>query len=865
MKSADDDLTLVVKNLRARLRAWNAPFCPDRDARIAPASFERLRHQRPELSDQEILKKIIEAGLDRLRLTNPDLADLLCGRYWEGLSVREMLMSERPEPQSERRFFQQQKLAIEKLARMLNSLDRDASQAAERERTLSRLPLPTYNRLFGVERTVQDVCAKLTDSAGHPILVLKGVGGIGKTAIADAVVRRLAADGNPYRELIWISAKQEYLTPSGIVGSRSQIRLDDLFNELVRRFGIDETAPRTTDQKVERLAVHLRRQPYLLVIDNLETVDDLRLLMPYLRRLAGVSRFLLTSRTVVPALANLTTVEIGELDRGAAAALTSHLIETKGLSALDSRPLFSITGGNPLAIILLVSLSGRLAPDQLLDGARSGALSDLYTFIYRKTWSMLSEGHKELLLTIHRCGDSVDSRFLALIYQDRQQELLGGLGVLLDLSLVTIVESDGGDCGYAIHRLTSIFLRTEMLQKDEPEWGKRLQKGYLHDSLTLAKIVDEGAYEPFMFEDLVGLIRTYCELPEQVDRDVRVDSSMVDLVRSSAGYFHHGAGWRQMLELWPIMLRRAAELGDSYAELELGMERAVVLDRIGESRKAQELFGRLMNTPAFDGSPTALMTETLLHLGTSHLWRGNHPAATEYLNRALNLLCQETPADEEPVRKDRRGIRMGGRPAPLWEIKAYVLNQLGNLAMFRNRDQEAERFFQASHDLFVAEDGTENLLCVAYQSLGRFRLYRKRYDEAVGFLERGIAIRRWRGDMEGLAASSIYLAGSLLGLGRIEQAEASLEEALSICRQLGHERDEALCHLYLGQVSNLRGMTSQAIAHWTILLERAERIYFHSMELQLLEEALVAGGLPEDFSLRARSVLGGSRGGRGEG
>jgi hypothetical protein len=113
--------------------------------------------------------------------------------------------------------------------------------------------------------------------------------------------------------------------------------------------------------------------------------------------------------------------------------------------------------GNPLAIILLVSQM------QVLVSMRLGAAADLYMYIYRQSWRTLSEAAQSVLFTIQRAGDQADWGWLAMTNDLDPAGLAAALQSLLDLSLIQPQQDMSGRRTYAIHRLTSTFLRTEVL------------------------------------------------------------------------------------------------------------------------------------------------------------------------------------------------------------------------------------------------------------------------------------------------------------------------------------------------------------------------------------------------------------------
>lgn len=454
-----EELHQALRNLREPARLNHSPLA--RSTLVA----RQLRTQ-PGLPVADAVAAALRDGLDMLERETPALANLLHGRFWEGHSVQEMLRAERPERQSERRFFEQQRRAIERLAALLTKQEHACRQELPHASLLARLPIPSYERLFGVEGPTAQVVAQLGDPQRYPIISIKGIGGIGKTALADHALRSFLADhaaDNTLHDLVWISAKQESLSGSGIIGNRSKLRLDILFNELGQKLGIDEVLRLPLAQKVERLASVLRADRYLVVLDNLETVEDFRQLAPWLARLATPTQFLLTAREVVPALTTVSQVDLGELDETAALALIEYTASEKRAVAVDPHAVYQLVGGNPLAILLVVSQMHFLPPHVVLEGVRSGSTEEMYQYIFWNAWSVLAEAAQEVLFVIQRAGDEADWAWLAMATGWPAGNLEQALRQLDALSLVQPQRDAEGQPLYTIHRLTSTFLCTEVL------------------------------------------------------------------------------------------------------------------------------------------------------------------------------------------------------------------------------------------------------------------------------------------------------------------------------------------------------------------------------------------------------------------
>lgn len=428
--------------------------------------FDHYHQQHPTLVPSHALSNLLTDLVNEMSNEYPKLSDLLRGHFWEGLTVDEMLEQQRPEAQSPRRFHQQQGQALCYLAQCWQEAELRLQQKKQQQQLLCKLPTASYDSLFGTESWIDEAIFVLSNPKGAPILTLKGNGGIGKTALADCVVRHLIEEDETYQQVVWISAKQEYLSLDGIQsvdGRHAQISLAQIFERLIQALGLYQLSGCCMQQQIDGLAPLLRNQPHLIVIDNLESVHDFAQLTPHLTCLVNPSRFLLTSRLTTPSTMPIHIIELDELAEKAALDLIEHIAQQKGVKDCDHQQIHHLVGGNPLALILAVSQMKRLPPKVVLESLRQCKADPLYRYIYWNTWNSLNSTARDLLFAIQRAGDQADWHWLTMVCDHSLEQIQHAVEALLDFSLVNLRSQEKGNRIYGIHRLTSTFLRSEVL------------------------------------------------------------------------------------------------------------------------------------------------------------------------------------------------------------------------------------------------------------------------------------------------------------------------------------------------------------------------------------------------------------------
>ncbi|MEZ4769918.1 MAG: NB-ARC domain-containing protein [Caldilineales bacterium] len=450
------------------LQQWHAdPSAGSSIGYLNLVTFERISGA---TNIRDAANRVLNHGLEKLAETNHIGASVLRFHFCDDKPTH--VVANRLNV-ADATIYRYQANAISQLAEVLAVMEGEVR--GHRQTLLeARLEPSTYLHLFGVDEQ-RDQLLDLLLADDYPwIVALNGMGGIGKTSLADATMRELIRrrlDG----EVAWISARQQRFDLAGTVRNLDQpaLTVSALLEALTVQL-LPSMPPVTSNEKtISALRSVFDRHPTLVVVDNLETVADVESLMPVLRKLAKPAKFLLTSRQSLFGEADVYHTKVSELNEHDALSLVRQEAGLRNLPELavagdaELRPIYQTVGGNPLALRLVVgqshihSLAAILSD---LQGARGTPVEMLYNFIYRWAWDNLSETPRQALLAmplvVERGGNL---EFLMQLSGLEPGALSDALAELVTLNLV---DSRGGplDRRYSIHNLTRTFLLEQVIR-----------------------------------------------------------------------------------------------------------------------------------------------------------------------------------------------------------------------------------------------------------------------------------------------------------------------------------------------------------------------------------------------------------------
>lgn len=302
---------------------------------------------------------------------------------------------------------------------------------------------------------------------------VSGLGGIGKTATAIEIGRRCMA-AHAFERVLGDSAKLDFLVDGRVAQAddKAVLNFENFLNELGTQLDRPELRLKPFDEKRHVLSRLLDQAPYLVIVDNLETVQNATQIVRDLPQLLGRSRAIITSREVISAnTLPLILKGLGETDSLfflREDAQTRQCEDVIKASDAVLREVHQAVEGQPLALKLIVGQAANFGLDYALAHIKN-TRGDIYRFIYWDSWQKLSLPAQEMLIYLGGAPTSVSlNELLDVPFSIDHDDLTAAINQLIKLSLINVSQPEGKK-RYAIHELTRSFVNSDL-----PElWGQQ--------------------------------------------------------------------------------------------------------------------------------------------------------------------------------------------------------------------------------------------------------------------------------------------------------------------------------------------------------------------------------------------------------
>jgi hypothetical protein len=339
----------------------------------------------------------------------------------------------------------------------------------------THFPGKAYHRLIGRSREFEQLLAALRERERKPVIAVVGLGGIGKTVLAQAAMEQCWREGI-FDHIVWASAKTERFVgegarQTGVSGYSFEQMLDDIGRQCDRA-DLAKLPPAEKRVAVKRFLLDRR---VLVVMDNLETVPQSDAFVDELFEILGQSKLLLTSRHQVM-FERAFTLDLSGLAEPEGVTFLREEGAERGIEVVararldDLHAMHQATGGAPLAMKLVVGQVSRLPLKQVLHNLKTansaGPNYDFYRFIFKHSWDMLAVETQQVLVSLSVFDQANGSTAQAL----RQVSELASEPVQLALDqliLLSLVDALGDLAArrYTLHPLTHYFIMSDIVKK----------------------------------------------------------------------------------------------------------------------------------------------------------------------------------------------------------------------------------------------------------------------------------------------------------------------------------------------------------------------------------------------------------------
>ncbi len=392
---------------------------------------------------REATNKILQSGLEALRGVDEPAATLLRKRFLD----EEKIYNLSPKLNvSDKTLQRHQKVAITLLTKLIADMEEKLCQE-KFARLLKRLPFSVIDGVIGMDEIRTQLVDVLTMPTASWLVAIEGMAGLGKTTLATTIARQMVGD-NIFGELVWLTISPE-IQPASL--------LSCLWTQ------VEATQPPEISDEDMLAAVRSR----------LETFQEIEMVLPLMRSLANPTKVLLTSRASLKDVPDVYTVRLPELTVNEALSLMrlearlQNIAEVTIAGDADLQTIYAATGGNPLALKLVLSqlpLYGLNGVLQNLIAARGQGVNELYNRIYRQAWSNLDAASRSGLLAL--AATAVEGADLSLLARMSRLSEHDMVDVLDKLARISLIKSVGGlhERRFRIHSLTRTFLHHEIAE-----------------------------------------------------------------------------------------------------------------------------------------------------------------------------------------------------------------------------------------------------------------------------------------------------------------------------------------------------------------------------------------------------------------
>ncbi|MDO9301609.1 MAG: tetratricopeptide repeat protein [Anaerolineales bacterium] len=630
----------------------------------------------------------------------------------------------------------------------------------------NRVSIPRRTAFFGRTKEMDSVMRALSPIDRTWGVLIDGIGGIGKSALAIEAAHR-ALNAGIFDAIVFVTAKQNILTPNGIREQAPAAQtLDEFLNETARVLWQPGIPKLASDEKRRVLLDVLRTMRALLIYDNLETLskEEQEAVADFLRELPQGCKAIITSRRRGGEGAVWLRVE--KLDLDAAHSIIENEIARDGglankLLRFEARwqELYYETNGSPLALVHILGLMrvrASLAFDSALAMLQGNHDSDLQNFVFQEANKELTENDKAALGSLSFFTPSATFDAWMQVARLSRNALETTIDRLSALSLVDVL---AGEERYALHPLTRAFVRNELLidANVAHEMGMRFAQYWLDYAIQYT--VGYKGYQTFdrLEEQWSNLEAAVTWILQAIDEyglaleAVKESDMALQFARRLARFMEYSGRWEEFIQLGSHTYEIASTIGDRKQAGWQAYRVAWILFKQGSTENASLWMQKCVKEwEQVDSKYEQAVAQGLQ--GLVAMQSKNYEDAEQFFQNTLSIY-KELERNKDVT---------------------IVLNDLGELARAREDYRAAESYYTEALDLAMKQ-GLNVQIAYLSGNLGFAAISLERWDEAYQWFEQSLSFAQGVGRLD-LVADAQY------GLARVDEAKGHADLALPLAQ-----------------------------------------------------------------------------------
>lgn len=629
---------------------------------------------------------------------------------------------------------------------------------------------------------------------GNVIITIDGLGGIGKTAVASKIYD-LALRENWVEQVVWISAARAN-TPI-LLKDLTAFTFETILDEIGQQLGEQRIKELSLNQKTALIHNRLKKMPYLIILDNLETSDTPQhKIVAQLRPFLNPSRALLTSRRRFSGedyhihLSGLTLAQSIELMQQLGKEKTIPVI----LNAEESEliQIHESTGGSPLAIKLVVSLLQhqplKIILAHLKDAMPLDRIPDedehlkFYRSIFQQTLKQLGANDEKVLIGLAQFAPSEGIPFslIEALPQLSNSQIAQSIQYLWRLSLIEIQKkSSEKEIYYHLHPLTRSIVLSDLMIQETPQtstFANRQAYFQQANDWFIAKMIQTASRYQKEPSQLLSYRQSILIALQQAS-EKGFDLLLIQGTFALALFWETFGHYEVALTFHEHCAQVATSENDQARTL---FNQSYIHEKLGSYEKAMTL-GKRGLTIARTTDDKKLMVDLLWQTGRMYIKVGALDKGDATIEEGLGL----------------------AESIQYYERMAWLLNVAGYLNdLFHANYAKAEAQYQQGLKLAASVNNLE-LLADLHLNLSVIHVRKAEYEQAKVEAEKALECAKQTGHREQICYILFVLAGIVanMNMDDLSKSISIVEEATQIAHELEHHELLTAAYMHKGAIA----------------------------------------------------------------